>query len=312
MAPRSNASGRWLALVPVTLALGLWLLLVPRAAVPRDVPLPSLDTRRLLAVERADEELAEHAKRAPLSPETLTVGTHFRTFNELQRSVQSEAELFHAKQALVTSVSQAVQAGKRTEFVTLRAIQVEAFLNEVDRFEASGEESAELVALAGPFVPRVRDAGWIEGHHVLMDRDALRAAYKSIWSESVGVMGDPAFAPSLDEQRALVAFYLSHPHVPAPLRSGGLGSETKSQCEMREAKEAVSMEEWRLEKVKRLAQIDPSYPADFALGILLYRTGKYGRSAEAFRRWISSHPSGAYARRAENYSKAAIMADQDR
>ena len=312
MAPRSNVSGRWLALVPVTMAVGLWLLLVPRSAVPRDVPLPTVDTRRLLEVERADEELADHARKTPLSPETLVVGTHFRAFNELQRSAQSDAELFRAKQALVKSVSEAGQAGKRSEFVTLRAIQVQAFLREVDRFEASGEESPELASLAGPFVPRVRDAGWIEDHHVLMEKDALRAAYKSIWSETIGVVGDPAFAPSLDEQRALMAFYLSHPHVPAPLRSEANGSESKNQCEKREAKEALSMEEWRLEKVKRLAQIDPSYPSDFSLGILLYRTGKYGRSAEAFRRWISSHPNGAYARRAENYLKAAIVADQDR
>lgn len=311
MPTRSNASGRWLALVPLTIAVLLWILLVPRAAIPNDLPLPSVDTRALRSIEARDHELATRAQQTPLSPETLTVGSRFRAFNELQRSAQNESELFQSKQTLVKSVSEAVQAGKLAEFITLRAIQVEAFLREVDRFEANGEESAELVSLAGSFVPRVRDAGWIVGHQVVMDRDALRVAYKAIWSETIGVVGDPAFATSLDEQRALVAFYLTHPHLPAALRSSD-ATESKEQCEKRVLREATQIEEWRLEKVKRFAQADPSYPADFAFGILFYRTGKFARSAEAFRRWTQAHPSGAYARRAENYLKAAVSADQDR
>lgn len=306
-----SKSGRPLALIPVAMGVLFWCLLVPRAATPEEVPLPQPDMRALRKTEAADSDRVERVKKIPLRPEVLEVGSRFRTFNELQHSAEAEPALFEAKRALVSSITVLDAAEASGELLSLRAVQVEGFLKEVERFESTGEESPELIALAGPFVSRMKEAGWAENNQIALSKDALRAAYKSIWNEAMGVGPKNDFALSIDEQRALYAFFLSHPHVAAHLREEGRNTpETKAQCEQRQARDARLREEWRLDKVQRFGDIDRSYPTDYAAGILLFKLGRYARSAEAFRKWNAAHPGGDYARRSENYLRAAIAADQ--
>lgn len=289
----------------------MWPLVVPRAATPHEIPLPEPDTRVLQRIADSDRALAAQIQNAPLRPDVREVGSRFRSFNELQHTPTTEAALFDAKRALVSSVTSLGGSDSTKELLSLRAVEVEGFLREVKRFEASGQESAELIALGGPFVSRMRDAGWAERNQIALPQDALRAAYKSIWNETMGVGPQNEFALTVDEQRALYAFFLSHPHVSQHLRSAEQTEpETKAQCEQRAARDERLREEWRLDKVKRLSEIDHAYPSDYAAGILLFKLGKYGRAADSFRRWSAAHPDGDYSRRAQNYLIAAIAADQ--
>ena len=53
--PKKRDPGRWLALVPVTIAILMMALMMPRATVPDAVPLPTIDMRALSETMRADD-----------------------------------------------------------------------------------------------------------------------------------------------------------------------------------------------------------------------------------------------------------------
>ena len=76
------------------------------------------------------------------------------------------------------------------------------------------------------------------------------------------------------------------------------------------AGERLAADAWRLEKVTRLAKIDPSYPTAFAQGVLYYRMQRYEESVRAFEGWLAAHPSGALALRDEAHLRAARAAQK--
>jgi TolA-binding protein len=121
-------------------------------------------------------------------------------------------------------------------------------------------------------------------------------------------------ALALDEQRAVYAFYLSHPRPPKAMRealeSARRGARDTNACTAIAEAERVATESWRLERITRLAAIDPSYPAEYARGVASYRRGDFGASARAFRAWLRDHPDGPLALRAQNYLRAAANADR--
>ena len=57
---------------------------------------------------------------------------------------------------------------------------------------------------------------------------------------------------------------------------------------------------------QKLAARDPSYPAAFARGVLLFRMQRFGPATEAFRNHLEASPDGPYALRAQNHFKAAL------
>jgi TolA-binding protein len=60
-----------------------------------------------------------------------------------------------------------------------------------------------------------------------------------------------------------------------------------------------------LSYVNALARIDPSYPADYARGVLLYRSGRPAEAARAFSRHLEVYPDGPWTLRARNFWLAA-------
>jgi hypothetical protein len=65
---------------------------------------------------------------------------------------------------------------------------------------------------------------------------------------------------------------------------------------------------WQLERIARIAAIDPTYPAAFARGVASYAAGSFEASAEAFRDWLHEHPDGPLTLRAEAFLRAAVVA----
>jgi TolA-binding protein len=149
---------------------------------------------------------------------------------------------------------------------------------------------------------------------VAPDDDALRTMFKQMWNAFLGLEGRPEMAPSLDEQRALFAFYLSHARPPKNMRdaldAARRGARDATACTAIAEAERGATETWRLERIARLAAIDPSYPAEYARGVASYRRGDFGASAHAFRAWLRDHPDGALALRAQNYLRAATNAER--
>jgi hypothetical protein len=135
-----------------------------------------------------------------------------------------------------------------------------------------------------------------------------------MWNAFLGFPHRPGFEPTLDELRALYAFYLSWPHVSRGMRealaAARRGAHDEKACAAIDHGAQLAVESWRLEHVKSLAAIDPAYPADYALGIASYRHGDYRASVAAFRRWLSEHPEGPFALRARNFLRAAADAER--
>jgi len=293
-------------LVPVGVAILFGLLLMPRAAVPERIPVPIADAREIARVSAADHDRARHET---LPGPVRALGSALRNFHTLETG-----DDLHTISAARTAVDDALSAalgGGDEPLLRLRAVQLEGFLEEVRRFESTGVESPELLALAGGFVRSMKDEGWGEGRALASGPGALSALFKHMWNSFLGLEANPAFTPSLDEERALYALYLGRPHatpkVRALLEARRRGARDEKDCRAIDEAESKAIARWSLEKIVRLALIDPTYPAAYARGVATFRAGDYLASATSFREWLSDHPDGPYALRARSYLRAAAL-----
>ena len=292
----------------------MMLLMMPRAAPPEELPLPVIDAKALDHVRNDDLDRAARARAHRLPSEVLLVGTSLRALNMAMVKNANDEDVGAARTALEHAVNAVVFDGEKgfDALRTLRAVQLETFLAEVEKLETSGVVSEELEAVAGSFVERMHAAGWLEGTKVVLDERERRAAYKLVWSAQVGADRMPQLALNLDEQRALYTLYIRRPHAPeaqrAPYESQRASATDPAACQRAVGQERVAIEQWRLEKIKRLGDLDPTYPTSYALGVAYYRIGRYDASIEAFRSWVEKHPDGPFALRAKNHLKAALAA----
>jgi hypothetical protein len=312
----------WLATIPLGAAVVLGVLLLPRRATPEAVPLPQADVHQLAATRAADHELAEQARRAPLPGAVRALGSAVREFHGLEAQASDEPgvapRLYDAKhavdQALIDALAGSNDARGLEPLRELRAVQLETFLDEIARFEQSGEQSPELRAVAGGFVRSMTVEGWCDGRTLAPHDDALRAMFKQMWNAFLGLEARPELALTLDEQRALYAFYIGHAHAPKTTRdalaSARRGARDDAACKAIDEADRAATEGWRLERIRRVAAIDPAYPADYARGVASWRRGDYGASAQAFRAWLRAHPDGPLALRAQNYLRAAAATER--
>jgi hypothetical protein len=311
-------AGIRLATIPFGVALALAMLLLPRRAAPAadDVPVPIADTHALAHSAEIDHDLAEHARRETLPGAVRALGSAMRAYHTLESLADGvdAGRLMAARRAIDLALSDARAPDGAPEtrdeaLLRLRALELEGFIAEVRRFEATGVESEELGALAGGFVRAMTAAGWCEGHTLVPEDSALRTMYKQMWNGLVGFEGRPGFEPSLDEQRALYALFLSSPHPSAAMRdaidAARRGASDAKACAAVAEAERAAAEAWRLERIARLASIDPAYPAAFARGVSSFRRADYRAASQAFRTWLDAHAEGPLALRAHAFLRAA-------
>lgn len=296
-----------LAVVPFGVAILFGLLLLPRRGSPDDVPVPIPDPAQLARAAAVDRDLAAHARSEPLPGSVRALGSAIRAYHALEVS-PSAAGIAPARAAVDAAMVEA-SAGGNEPLLRLRAVQLEGFLEEIRRFESTGAETDELVALGGGFVRSMKVAGWCDGHTLVPREPALRALFKEMWDALLGLEGRPAFEPALDEQRALYALYLAAPHPSAGMRAAIAAARRAARdaraCEGVREGERNATEEWRLERIRRLAALDPAYPAAYARGVASYRRADYRGAAEAFQTWLAEHPEGPLSLRARSFLRAA-------
>ncbi len=296
-----------LAVVPFGVAILFGLLLLPRTGTPDDVPVPIPDPAALAQTVALDRDRAASALREPLPGPVRALGSAIRAYHSIETS-ESAADIGRARGAVDAALVDALSSGDEA-LLRLRAVELEGFLAEIRRFESTGMESDELVALAGGFVRSMKIAGWCEGHTLAAREPALRTLFKEMWNSFLALGGRPGFDPTLDEQRALYALYLAAPH-PSPTMRGAIesarrGARDANACEgVREA-ERNATEQWRLERIRRLGAIDPTYPAAFARGVASFRRADYQGASLAFRTWLEAHPEGPLSLRARSFLRAA-------
>ncbi|HVJ93270.1 MAG TPA: hypothetical protein VM580_25890 [Labilithrix sp.] len=313
-ADRERKGGRWLALVPVGIGAIFLALMMPRASVPESVPLPRVDLRNIAAVERADDARAAEAERARLPADILAVGTALRRLNGAEPRGGDEVELVDARRQLDASLRDLAQRPTLAdELVALRAVQTRRFLDAIARWEAVGDSSEDYLDLAAAFVRRATDAGWVEGRRVLLSETERRAMFKTVWNVLTSAEDKPDLALTLDEQRALYAFYIDHPRPPESrrlsLEAQLEAANTPETCARANRELRRQSQLWLADKIKKLGQLDSSYPTAYALGVAYYRAGRFDLSAESFTAFVGAHPDGTYAIRARNHLKAALVAN---
>ncbi len=301
-----------LAAVPVIVGVVGASLLFPRAVVPLRIPLPVPDAQVLAAEVRAEAQRATKSVGEPLSAPVREVGGAFRSWNLLAfRDDDSVVHDAHLQAMHLGALARGVREREGADgLLALRAVEMSAFLTELHRFEASNEETSELRELGGNVIARMRDVGFIEGHRLVVSSTSWHVLYKLLWNRSVGLADDPLFALSLDDEREMARLQLAYPH-PSEVERLEVASErsrakTGEACEAIAKREADAADRWRLQKVDAWAVRDPSYPRDFARGVLLFRLGRYPESARSFQ--ASREAGGAYAQRAFFHERAALVA----
>lgn len=305
-------SARALAIIPAAIGIVLLLLQMPRAVAPETLPLPTIDATQLRAAVEKDRARAEKARREQLSFDVRALGTAVRDLFAAQAKATADAAtMYQLRQTTTDKLRAALQEGVEG-VASLRAVQLEEFLTEVRKFEATGQSTPELDALGGTFVRNMQDAGWTKGNQILLSEDERRVAYKLAWNVAAGADGIGDLQPTLDEMRVLYTLYLTRPHPPEHERiafaSQREAARSMKDCVLVDEREQQAIEAWRAEKVRKLALLDPTYPGELAMGIQFYRSGRFRPAAEAFQEYIRKHPDGPWALRARNHLKAAIAA----
>jgi TolA-binding protein len=308
-------SSRWLALIPVTVAVLMFLLMMPRAVPPEDIPLPQMDGVVLRAIVKDDAARAAEARKNRLPGDVLAVGSALRALNKAQAAGDTDAT--GSSRLLLDDALRGLGARDPAVVVdqlkTLRALQLEEFLTEVERFESTGQQSPDLLELGGGFIERMGATGWIEGHHIILDDAERRAAFKLVWTAILGMDRSEVLAVALDEQRALYTLYFTHPRPPESQRGSfqamRRNASDDGECKTVANKERLAAELWRADKIKKLGELDPTYPTAYALGVAYYRAGRYDQSMSAFRAWLDEHPDGPLTLRARNHLNAALVAN---
>ncbi len=273
-----------------------------------EIPEPAVRPDALAAGLRADaaraRTIAERAERGDLDYDVRALGDAVRAFGRAEAE-GDDAGLERAHRRTIEAAHGAI-AREPDAVLGLRAYQTRAFLAEVRAFERTGVASADLAELGGPFARSLVAYRWYDEdeRRVLPDDAALRALYKKRWNELTGLTG-PAFALSLDEQRALLRFLIAHPALAGAKLGPGAGAEARRT---RALLDEVIANERRIEKIRELARVDPTFPGALAEGVVLFRLGRYEAAAVAFERHLAAFPDGPWTLRARNYLKAALEA----
>lgn len=311
---RARDAGGVLALVPLLVGVTFAALLLPRATPPDSIPMPTVDANAVLRQIDLDHSLAEVARKDGLPDDVRALGSALREFHTLEGNEAPSADVARARRVVDDTLRDAMRAGGIDGLVRLRAVQLETFVAETRDFEKTGQQSAELKAVAGAFVRRLTLEGWCRDHTLLPSEVERRVMFKQMWSAFLALDANPQLSPTLDEWRALYSFYLAHPHANEAsreaLQAARRGAKDKKACEALDEGERLAVEAWRLDRINKLQTLDPAYPAAYARGVTHFRRGNYGASADAFRDWLRDHPSGPWTLRAQNHLRAAIEADR--
>ena len=286
----------WQAIVVAVSVAGVAMLVgTPRAVPPEEVPLPVPSPAGLAAIRATDD--ARAATLARTSERDREAMFELRALGDLMRQYgQADLEGRRDDRAslrpkIVEMVRHFEEIGQSELLLSLRAYQMRVFQHGLSTWEATGKEDEDTRAVGGDFVALAEDNGWLDGPHAFsMDDDVRGALFKRRWAEITAV-NDLRFSLSIDEMRALYAFWLRNPpraatsHPDPPERTLS----------------------WLMAKVNEIAAVDREYPGELAKGVLAFQLGDHHTAANDFRAHLSLHPDGPWTLRARNYLVAALV-----
>ncbi|MCL2823004.1 MAG: hypothetical protein FWD57_03350 [Polyangiaceae bacterium] len=279
------------ALALITGSLLLMLLVVPRSKLPEEIPLPIPNMAKLNALAAQDNDWARQVESDGLPFEVRRVGDTFRRFGLAAAAQEATADRLRTELSF-----QLRDVRDRESLLKLRAYQTREFLGELELFEDSGTESRDLTELGGEFVSAARSAGWLtqigNKYELRADTTTRRALFRKRWVEVFQLHG-PGFAgpfdTTIDEERAIHAFLFRFPPIRIPQ------SQSTNPNDMRIAKN-----EYLLKKLTSFAEIDRSYPIDYARALMLLRLDHPQAAIEPLARYLENNPDGRYTLHARN------------
>ncbi len=186
----------------------------------------------------------------------------------------------------------------------LRALQLEAFLDEVHRFGATGEQSEELAAaLMGAFVRSMTPRGLARRATTSWPTTRRCAPCSSTCGTASSAPRRSAWSSPSRARRPgagrFYAFYLGHPHPSRSMRDAieaarrGRRATRRTAEALKQAERAAVEESWRLERDRAPPRDRSELPRRLCARRRHLRSwGLHRGRRRRFRAWLMNHPEG--------------------
>lgn len=273
------------ALTLVALSVSGAIVVVPRPTYPQVLPLPIVDTAQIRLREKEEVRRALSVADGSLDKEARAIGELFRRLGRtladkhIVTGPKLDALRKDARDLLAREASSSAPSGAEA-LLSLRALQGQLFLDAVAAFESTGKLNDDLLELGGPFHTIARES-WLKDGKILLNDDELRLFFRVHWGKLTGLYGVEPFGPSLEELRRYYFTNLIHP----PGASGDTMTRAANQ----------------LGFVRALGNIESTYPAALAEGILQLQLGQPVQALESLNAHLAQHPDGEWTHLARSH-----------
>lgn len=258
------------------------LLGIPRAVVPEELPRPRV-LRPLLVSQLAQERTLVQSAFAGLPRPVRAVGELVRRLGRAEADSDLDAATRLTEELRDATRDAAEQAGG-APLLQLRALQTHLFFRALGEYRATGNPGGDLTELSGNLLSRFHERGWVRGRPLEFDDETLAALFKVRWTRLTALQEAAAFQPTTNDWRLYYGARLK--------TAAGRSSRTQRLNE-------------QLSLIRALGQVDPTYPTDYASGIVLFQLNAPEQALDSFRAHLRKHPDGAWSMRARNYATAS-------
>jgi hypothetical protein len=262
---------------------------VPRSVDPSSLPPADVGPKQLA------EARAESA-RALAAAEALELPASARLFGARLRALgRSEAAgdergIDNGRQMVFDAALHALH-DQPEAVIAVRDLQAARFRDLYLQRMGGDDPGEELAELGGSILLQFEENGWLSKK---ADIDAstatlLEGFHKRRFAKVLDTK-HPSLLPNETEEHVVLGFLLLHPPKPT-IEQGNSGGDGTGP--------------YLLRRIDELVKLEPSYPASYAKGIVLFRMGHFEASASAFDAFLQQG-DGPYRLRAVNYLKSAV------
>ena len=298
----------WLALVPFGVAVLFGAAAPCRAeASPDDVPVPIPDRPRA----RTRRGRRSRPRRAGAARTAARAGARARLGDPrlpLARGGRGDAGISAGRASAVdAALVEARAGGRRVRCFACGPCSSRASSRSFGASSRRASSPTSSPRSAGAFVRSMKIAGLVRRAHARSrDEPALRAMFKEMWNAFLGLEGTAGVRRRRSTSSARSTLSTSRaPHPSPAMRDGDRGGAPRgardaSACAGASRRpSATRPRSGALERIRRLAAIDPTYPAAYARGVASFRRADYRGASEAFQTWLAAHPEGPLSLRAQ-------------
>jgi hypothetical protein len=213
------------------------------------------------------------ARQVQLQPLPFAVRELGEVYRRLGRSQHELAQLLVGPQLQSwRDMLRTVEAHVGTRpILQLRALQCALLTAAIRQWQVTGEISEDLIELGGDLPSVIKTS-----RESLTEAERWALALKR-WTSLAGLTKNLEFQPSREIELTQLRFFYHHPP------------------------DADDTFDARVRILNRYGQLDPAYPSNYALGVLMAQSGRIGAAASFFAKQLELHPDGPFALRARNH-----------